>query len=454
MVVPAGLSQGNAWGEKGYFRIRRGADEARFESFPGCYGGYYADPILPAEGPSIICKNGGMVSADGKSCVCKFGTSGTTCDVCTACQNGGSRSGCATACTCSPSYFGTLCQSQYRFTETNLTVRYDPVNASDTELYKPVRGDYIVLLDSRAHVCEASSVFSAVGGVGGESARKRFACGAYDKALPFSSNLCAGSLAVNFSPPQASTSGHWTVCLLKYLGVNEFGADKGYAADGVALATAAASSLAPTGLPTHVPTYAPDYSKSIRKVGVYMDGKDVDTSGEGTNIVASTRAVVSRRKLNTTVSTFLKVSDALPTDGSPAVYDALIVPELERGDLETSAHDRTSLRTFVERGATVVVCGDARGAGVKFVNEVFEKRWAFRAQMSGTAKKVTNISLFDSAPSSLEPLNAVYSLSDLNMNSSDIMCAWVHSLSAMPRPFADSLALYWVANNTIDAPSS
>ena len=41
--------------------------QARFESWPNCYGGVIADPIIPKK-PGIQCKNGGTASKDGKTC--------------------------------------------------------------------------------------------------------------------------------------------------------------------------------------------------------------------------------------------------------------------------------------------------------------------------------------------------------------------------------------------------
>jgi cathepsin B len=225
-------SWGKYWGEKGYFRIKRGVDEARFESWPYCYGGVAADVVLPKGAKPIVCVNGGTASKDGKTCTCPYGSSGKTCERCTPCKNSGVRAGSSNCnCKCRTGFFGALCQERFKqtcahqpsygYASTSSGIA-DPVAAS--RLLKA--GDYVVMVP-RTTDCKTSS--SYVTPVGVEGAYKKYACGKYVKGKK------CGSWNVVFG--KVNKTGTWTACIVQHLGFNEFGADKGYAADGLKIGT-------------------------------------------------------------------------------------------------------------------------------------------------------------------------------------------------------------------------
>ena len=272
-------SWGPTWGENGYFRIRRGTDECQFESF-GC--GNYADIVVPSGPPPISCLNGGTVNADGKSCNCRFGSSGTNCKTCAPCENGGKRSSHWCDCDCPVGTFGTLCQQKLKVScgavEVSVSVSTKAAGATkDLNAPEFQSGDYLLLLDLNNSTegfydkmslsnCDSSAAFMQVGGVGQENSYKKYMCGPYKKGVN-----CKPKFRVSLGPHAGD--GNWTVCVFRYLGTNEFGMDKGYETTGSAVGTCfenspmkapEAPTLSPTLTPSRRPTSTPTLEPSRR----------------------------------------------------------------------------------------------------------------------------------------------------------------------------------------------
>ena len=100
-------SWGPDWGEKGFFRIRRGTNEAGFESTD-------VDtftPVPSSDCPNSPCANGSITLAD---CSCKCTNplmGGPLCDTLLAqCQNGGLLDQWGTSCVCPSGTFGPQCE--------------------------------------------------------------------------------------------------------------------------------------------------------------------------------------------------------------------------------------------------------------------------------------------------------------------------------------------------------
>jgi cathepsin B len=101
-------SWGEGWGEEGFFRIRRGTNEANIEM----YGSMIADMHMPKQcKDSKICQNGGEFFSDCK-CRCEAPWTGDDCTKChLACDKNNTASSSGCKCTCKPGSFDPLCGS-------------------------------------------------------------------------------------------------------------------------------------------------------------------------------------------------------------------------------------------------------------------------------------------------------------------------------------------------------
>jgi cathepsin B len=104
-------SWGEAFGEAGFFRIRRGADTCTIESRSGLT---VLTPLAPAACPASACAAGAVTLAD-CTCRCDNGKTGPDCSVCAlACRNGGVRDANCTRCTCPLGFSGPQCEGGYQ----------------------------------------------------------------------------------------------------------------------------------------------------------------------------------------------------------------------------------------------------------------------------------------------------------------------------------------------------
>ena len=112
--VPYWLLQ-NSWGadfgDRGFFKIRRGTDECSLET----YGLDVVQPVPPTACPASACRNGGTTLKD-CTCRCGGGWAGADCGTCAlACQNGGApggEGGCE-RCVCPVGLGGAQCEGGF-----------------------------------------------------------------------------------------------------------------------------------------------------------------------------------------------------------------------------------------------------------------------------------------------------------------------------------------------------
>jgi cathepsin B len=112
--VPYWLCQnswGAGWGERGFFRIVRGADACGIESSSGLV---VARPLAKHRCAASNCFHLATTRRD-CTCKCPFGRTGPRCMACALkCRNGASRVDDCTRCECKPGFWGRECEGGYR----------------------------------------------------------------------------------------------------------------------------------------------------------------------------------------------------------------------------------------------------------------------------------------------------------------------------------------------------
>ena len=214
--VPYWLVQ-NSWGansgDKGFWKIRRGTNEADIET----YGLTVVQPEVPSFCPNLECKNKARMLKD-CSCSCNGGWSGESCDTCELnCQNGGVVADDCSKCVCPDGYSGIDCHGGFTLSSLAgcggeskaITIDWKFGGAAKAPTQKSFVGLY-------AKTDETNS-FNMVHGV--------YLCGdSYDKTS--NDGLCpnTGSIIFKNSMPAA---GKYKVAIVRFQPPNEFG-QEGY----------------------------------------------------------------------------------------------------------------------------------------------------------------------------------------------------------------------------------
>jgi hypothetical protein len=201
-------SWGSRWGDKGYFRVRRGLNTADIEkTFT------FAEPDTSSLCPGR-CTNG--LFNKQCNCVCEVGYSGATCDRCTRDCTGlqfigrdGSR---PCACKCAAGYFGSECTT---------TINIDKTSAAADEDITLTFEDSDGYIGSEDRLVAFSKTM--LNGKPQWSAKSGWAQAEMEAAPVNPSGFLAGKTTFKLW-----RKGSVFLYLEKHLGVNEFGEDMGY----------------------------------------------------------------------------------------------------------------------------------------------------------------------------------------------------------------------------------
>jgi hypothetical protein len=202
-------SWGDTWGDGGFFKMKRGADECGLES----NGMQSAKPRLGTSCPAA-CHNGGIQSAD-CSCACPAGTSGEHCEVNSLHCGSGLPDLTGKFCVCPTGFTGKFCQntvtvSHVAVCDTTPEANWPLISwdfSAESSLAPPA-GSRIVLLPAATSNLNEAPADSVL----------------WYPELP-TDELVKGKFQV---PHMALANGAYAVYLIRSLGLNEFGEDKGY----------------------------------------------------------------------------------------------------------------------------------------------------------------------------------------------------------------------------------
>jgi len=234
--VPYWLVQ-NSWGadsgDKGFWKIRRGSNEADIET----YGLTVVQPEVPSYCPNLECKNKGKMLKD-CSCGCNGGWSGVACEKCElTCQNGGVVADDCSKCICPAGFSGLDCHGGFGVTPLAACAGgHDEIKIEwkfGGDSPAPTQQSFIALYTK---VAETNS-FSMAHAV--------YMCGSkYDKNS--NRGRCPNTGSLTFKNTFPANVGTYKIAIVQYQPPNEFGQD-GYAtvltdADTVSVISA----LAPT----------------------------------------------------------------------------------------------------------------------------------------------------------------------------------------------------------------
>jgi hypothetical protein len=203
-------SWSNSWGDGGFFKMKRGVDECGLEST----GVMSAKPQLGISCPAA-CRNGGIQYAD-CSCVCTAGFSGKTCEVNTLKCGSGLLDPTGMSCVCPTGFTGKFCQntvnvSNVAVCRTSVAAQWPVISwdfSADSSL-APLAGSRILVFPaaiSNINNAPANSVL-------------------WYPVLP-TAQLVKGKFQL---PVSTLAEGEYVVYLIRSLGKNEFGQDKGFA---------------------------------------------------------------------------------------------------------------------------------------------------------------------------------------------------------------------------------
>jgi len=216
--VPYWLVQ-NSWGansgDKGFWKIRRGTNEADIET----WGLTVVQPEVPSSCPNLECKNKGSMLKD-CSCACNGGWAGKACDKCElACQNGGVVADDCSKCICPAGFSGLDCHGRLSVSpladcagsHNEITVEWK----FGGDAPAPTQQSFIALYANEAE----ENAFSMAHAV--------YMCGSkYDKTN--NAGLCPNTGKLTFKNTMPGNAGTYKIAVVQYQPPNEFGQD-GYA---------------------------------------------------------------------------------------------------------------------------------------------------------------------------------------------------------------------------------
>jgi len=213
--IPYWLVQ-NSWGadsgDEGFWKIRRGTNEADIES----YGLTVVQPEVPTYCPHLECKNKARMFKD-CTCGCEGGWSGAACDQCElTCQNGGVIADDCSKCLCPPGYSGLDCGGGFTTTglagcageSTNIAISWKfggdapvPTKNSLLALYK--------IADTNPFAPAENAIVYMCGN---DKDAKGAKCPATGSAAPFKNKM-------------PTAAGEYKIAMVEYQPPNEFGQD-------------------------------------------------------------------------------------------------------------------------------------------------------------------------------------------------------------------------------------
>eukprot|EP00294_Goniomonas_avonlea_P000555 CAMPEP_0114552670 /NCGR_PEP_ID=MMETSP0114-20121206/7246_1 /TAXON_ID=31324 /ORGANISM="Goniomonas sp, Strain m" /LENGTH=920 /DNA_ID=CAMNT_0001737557 /DNA_START=1 /DNA_END=2763 /DNA_ORIENTATION=- len=207
-------SWGPRWGDKGFFKVRRGVDEAEIESM----GIFYAQPHIPTECPNEQCYNGGELLAD-CSCKCFGSWSGPTCQDCDlTCQHGDKLEHSCT-CQCHAGYSGAHCDDKLMIERAVTCVASPPAFAWDLQHEKKLSvGTYFQVWPADVAPWNPSTNQWAP-----STTQPQTVCGDHSHWKQGAVCPNAGSIAIKGLAP-----GKYQAYVMEFLGFNEFGVSRGY----------------------------------------------------------------------------------------------------------------------------------------------------------------------------------------------------------------------------------
>ncbi|KAJ1487605.1 hypothetical protein T484DRAFT_1786069 [Baffinella frigidus] len=214
-------SWSDKWGDKGFFKIRRGTDECSIES----WGFWFATPVVPSKCGAQRCAHAGDL-VKGCGCRCDAGWSGAACAVCpVTCGKGGKLDPRRCECVCRPGFSGARCDKQLVVRKAVVCLaghgtpewpelHWDIAEASE----RMVPGGYLQLFPADVEPWTAATGWAT------PASTPIRVCGDKTKWAPGKTCAASGMLKV----PRLTAAGTYTLYWARYLGNNEFGVSRGY----------------------------------------------------------------------------------------------------------------------------------------------------------------------------------------------------------------------------------
>merc|ERR1712070_1286894 len=204
-------SWGSNWGTKGFFKMKRGSDECGIES---------RSPLFGVPDLNKLCKNECQHGSMDSSCKCTSteGWGGSACDQCIRSCSGqqytGQRDDAKCQCECKEGFFGATCTLKVDLPSTANSGEAATMSYSGSGIRQ---GDKIVAFKAD------ETPWTAKGGWAKASSTAGVVCGESKAGDP---TPCPDSGSTTFKIYEEGT---YKIILLRYLGHNEFGKDKGFA---------------------------------------------------------------------------------------------------------------------------------------------------------------------------------------------------------------------------------
>jgi len=215
-------SWGDGWGEGGYFRIKRGTNEAEIEKFGSMSAKIRPETQCTAHHNK--CLNGGGLKGD-CTCRCASPWTGATCATCSLqCNQAGTKSNKNCKCSCLSGAFGPTCGSNIKVTDCGSGCNGKVTMSVDIEKALSATGSHVKAGDAFLLVPDGMEPY---GGGGWNYKAIANVCGP-QSAWPIA---CDGLSTLSMQAPQATGGSivKYQLWLMPYLGTNEFGASKGMA---------------------------------------------------------------------------------------------------------------------------------------------------------------------------------------------------------------------------------